>query len=79
MRMGHDFRDYICPDSMEKHKDYLMVGNRYARTFYLKDLASFIRDDILDELTSLNSDLMLSIDVLPIRLDGQHIDGKHQV
>ena len=68
-RMGHDFRDYICPDSMEKHKDYLMVGNRYARTFYLKDLASFIRDDILDELTSLNSDLMLSIDVLPIQTD----------
>ena len=69
MRMGHDFRDYICPDSMEKHKDYLMIGNRYARTFYLKDLASFIRDDILDELTSLNSDLMLSIDVLPIETD----------
>ena len=68
-RMGHDFRDYICPDSIEKHKDYLMVGNRYARTFYLKDLASFIRDDILDELTSLNSDLMLSIDVLPIQTD----------
>ena len=69
MRMGHDFRDYICPDSMEKHKDYLMIGNRYARTFYLKDLASFIRDDILDEFTSLSCDLMLSIDVLPIQTD----------
>ena len=69
MQMGHDFRDYICPDSMEKHKDHLMIGSQYARTFYLKDLASFIRDDILDEFTSLSCDLMLSIDVLPIQTD----------
>ena len=26
---GHDFRDYICPDSMEKHSDYLKLGERY--------------------------------------------------
>ena len=69
MQIGHDFRDYICPDSMEKHKDHLMIGSQYARTFYLKDLASFIRDDILDEFTSLSCDLMLSIDVLPIQTD----------
>lgn len=31
MRKGHDFRDYICPDSMEKHSDYLMLGSKYAR------------------------------------------------
>lgn len=69
MRMGYDFRDYICPDSIEKHKDHLMIGSRYARTFYLKGLASYIRDDILDEFTSLNCDLMLSIDVLPIQTE----------
>ena len=28
---GHDFKDYICPDSLEKHSDYLMLGERYAR------------------------------------------------
>ena len=31
MRKGHDFRDYICPDSIEKHSDYLMLGGKYAR------------------------------------------------
>ena len=65
-RRGHDFRDYICPDYMEKHSDYLKIGDRYARVLYLKHLASFIRDDIIDELTSVSNDMMLSIDVLPI-------------
>ena len=69
MRRGHDFRDYICPDYIEKHGDYLKLGDRYARVLYLKDLASFIKDDIIDELTSLSKDMMLSIDIVPIPTD----------
>lgn len=34
MRKGHCFRDYICPDSIEKHADYLKLGERYARVLY---------------------------------------------
>lgn len=41
MRKGHDFRDYICPDSVEKHSDYLMLGGKYARVIYLKDYSRF--------------------------------------
>ena len=66
MRRGHDFRDYICPDSMEKHSDYLKIGERYARAFFLKDLAAFIKDDIVDELASLCRTMMLSIDISPV-------------
>lgn len=66
MRWGHDFRDYICPDHIEKHSDYLKMGNRFVRTLYIKDLASFIKDDIVDELTNQKYDTMFSIDVLPI-------------
>ena len=69
MRRGHDFRDYICPNYVEKHGDYLKLGDRYARVLYLKDLASFVRDDMIDELTSLNKDMMLSIDIAPIPTD----------
>lgn len=65
-RKGHDFRDYICPDRVEKHGDYLKIGDRYARVLYLKSIASFVRDDIIDELTSVSNDMMLSIDVLPV-------------
>ena len=41
-RKGHSFQDYICPDSMERHSDYLQIGKRYARVLYLKDYASYI-------------------------------------
>ena len=69
MRRGHDFRDYICPNYMEKHGDHLKIGDRYARVLYLKDLASFVKDDMIDELTSMNKDMMLSIDIVPIPTD----------
>lgn len=35
-KLGHDFRDYICPDSLEKHSDYLKIGNKFARVIFLK-------------------------------------------
>ena len=49
MRKGHCFRDYICPDSIEKHADYLKLGERYARVLYLKDYASYIKDSMVAE------------------------------
>lgn len=69
LKKGHDFRDYICPDSIEKFSDYLKIGERYARTLYLKDYASYIKDSMVAELTELNRNLMLSIDVQPIPTD----------
>ena len=68
-RKGHSFRDYICPDSIERHSDYLQIGERYARVLYLKDYASYIQDDFVSELTDLNRDMMLSIDMVPIPTD----------
>ena len=68
-RKGHSFRDYICPDSIERHSDYLQIGNRFARVLYLKDYASYIQDDFASELTDLNRDMMLSIDMVPIPTD----------
>ena len=69
MKKGHDFRDYICPDSIEKHADYLKIGDRFARVLYLKDYASYIKDSMVSELTELNRKMMLSIDVIPIPTD----------
>lgn len=69
MRKGHSFKDYICPDSFTFEKDYFEMGNKYGRVFYLKDYASYIKDDMIAELTDLNRNLMLSIDVIPIPMD----------
>ena len=69
MRKGHCFRDYICPDSIEKHADFLKLGEKYARVLYLKDYASYIKDSMVAELTDMNRNMMLSIDVIPVPTD----------
>ena len=69
MRKGHCFRDYICPDSIEKHADFLKLGEKYARVLYLKDYASYIKDSMVAELTDMNRNMMLSIDIIPVPTD----------
>ena len=69
MRKGHCFRDYICSDSIEKHADFLKLGEKYARVLYLKDYASYIKDSMVAELTDMNRNMMLSIDVIPVPTD----------
>ena len=69
MRKGHSFKDYISPDSFKFEKDYFEMGNKFGRVFFLKDYASYIKDDMVAELTDLNRNLMLSIDIIPIPMD----------
>lgn len=69
MRKGHSFKDFICPDSLEFEKDHFRMGNRYGRVLFLREYASYIKDDMIAELTDLNRNLMLSIDIIPIPTD----------
>ena len=69
MRKGHSFKDYICPDSFEWEKDYFKMGKKYGRVIFLKDYASYIKDTLVTELSDLNRNLMISIDVIPIPMD----------
>ena len=69
MKLGHDFRDLICPDSAKFKSDYFQIGNRYGKVFFLKSYASYIKDSMVTELTELNKNMMLSIDIIPIPMD----------
>ena len=69
MKLGHDFRDMICPDSAKFKNDYFKIGNRYGRVLFLKHYPSYIKDSMITELTELNKNMMLSIDVIPIPMD----------
>ena len=69
MRKGHDFRDYICPDSMELDKNHIKIGEKYCRVFYMREYASFIKDSMITEFMDLPKNMMLSIDMLPIPTD----------
>jgi len=68
-KKGHSFKDWICPDSMEFHKDYFKAGERFGRVLFMQDYASYVKDDMVSELCDLSRDLMLSIDILPVPTD----------
>lgn len=69
MKKGHDFKDYICPDTYENESDYFRIGKRYGRVIFLRDYASYIKDNMIAELTDMNRNLVLSIDVVPVPTD----------
>ena len=69
MKRGHSFKDYICPDGIEKNSDYLKLGGKFCRVLFLKDYASYIKDNMVTELTDFNRNLMFSIDIVPVPTD----------
>src|SRR5574344_1925960 len=69
MKKGHNFKDFICPDTVELERDHFKMGDRYGRVLFLKEYSSYINDDMVTELTDLNKNMMLSIDVIPIPMD----------
>lgn len=66
MRKGHSFKDYICTDGLQIESDHLIIGDKFARVFFLKDYANFVTDDLLSSLTGNSRNMMLSIDIIPI-------------
>lgn len=45
------------------------MGNRYGRVLFLREYASYIKDSMVAELTDMNRNLMMSIDVVPVPTD----------
>jgi hypothetical protein len=69
MRKGHDFKDYICPDTFEFEKDHFRMGSKFGRVIFLREFASYIKDSMVSELCDLNRNMMLSLDIIPIPTD----------
>ena len=87
MQKGHDFRDYICPDSYENHSDYFKVGNRFGRVLLLHVIRDDCREVVVHMLFPLpvgdvglysEQSLLDFFDRL-ICWDRYDIYGKHQV
>ena len=45
------------------------MGDHFGRTLFLRDYASFIKDDMITELMDYPRNMMLSIDIVPIGMD----------
>lgn len=68
-KKGHDFKDYVCPDSLEFEKDYFKIGDRYGRVLFLREYTSYIKVDMITELMDMNHNLMMSIDIVSVPTD----------
>lgn len=69
MRLGRDFRDYICPDSIEKERDYLRIGKRYCRVLFFKSFSNYIDDTMIKEICDTDRDMVLTITVNPLSME----------
>ena len=80
-RRGLTTKDLIAPDSFEFKRDYMRIGDSYARTVFIKDLPSFINDALLSELTDFSVNMLLSINLkviephIALRMINRQITG----
>lgn len=68
-KLGHHFKDWLCPNAMEFAKDHFRLDSRWGRVLYLQGYASYIKDTLISELCDLDRSLMLSMDILPVPTD----------
>ena len=61
IKTGRDVRTYICPDNFVCEDDKIKMGTRYCRTLLIRDVPSYLRDDIVQRLTEIKNPVMLSI------------------
>ena len=78
-KKGHNFKDHICPDDMELMADHFKIGERYGRVMYLKDYASFLKDDFISELCSIERPIIMSIDIIPVPTDEAVREGENRL
>lgn len=79
MKKGHDIRDYICPDTFENYKDYFQIGERFGRVLFLREYANSLSDKFVSELLTLNRNMVLSIDIIPIPLNEAIKEGERRL
>lgn len=61
MKMGLTSKDIIGPSSLIFERDHMIIGNTYARALFLSDLPTFLRGDILTELSNMPFNMLVSV------------------
>ena len=69
MKRGQSFKDCICPESFEHGSDYFKLGARYGRVLFLRDYANYIKDELMNKLSEVSRNLMMSMDIISVPTD----------
>jgi len=68
-QLGMTTKDMIGPSSMEFKSDYGKLGDKFFRTLFLRNLPTFLGDDVLSSLTNTDCNMITSILFEPIEGD----------
>lgn len=68
-KMGLTSKDVIGPTSMTFERDHMIIGNSYARAVMISDLPSFLRGDVLTELSNMPFNMIVSVHYRALQQD----------
>ncbi|MEG2983594.1 MAG: ATP-binding protein [Peptostreptococcaceae bacterium] len=60
---GISAKDIISPDSFEFKRNYFMMGEKYGRALFLRDLPTFLNDKFMSEITDISFNMMVSMNI----------------
>lgn len=59
-------KDVIAPSVMSFKQDHSIIGDQYARSYFLADIANFLSTDFVGDITDVNCKMICSIDIWPM-------------
>lgn len=62
-RKGLITKDLIAPDAFTFKRDHMIVGDKFARAIYIKDLPTFLNDKFLGEISDFSFNLLLTMNI----------------
>lgn len=62
-RKGLITKDLIAPDSFTFKRDHMIIGDKFARAIYVKDLPTFLNDKFLSEISDFSFNLLLTMNI----------------
>lgn len=62
-RKGLITKDLIAADSLYLKRDHMIIGDKYARAIYIKDLPTFLNDKFLSEITDFSFNLITTMNI----------------
>lgn len=69
VKMGLTTKDLIGPDGFEFAPSYFKSGNNYGRVLFLDNLPTLLSTDILNDITNVSCNMVLSVHFQPLRQD----------
>ncbi|WP_068612499.1 VirB4-like conjugal transfer ATPase, CD1110 family [Paenibacillus tuaregi] len=62
-RKGLGTKDLIAPDGLTFKRDHMIIGDKFARAIYIKDLPTFLNDKFLSDISDFSFNVMLSMNI----------------